>query len=296
MKENLPTAGLSKPPVVNRFSRFTRLLLCLLLFGGTILFYAYLSSEPSAGAAPAAQKSEDGIWSSVDENTVSIAGSLRRTKTARPQHRVRLDKSALERVLRQAPMEFSDAASRSIVVITLPMPDRTFARFRIEESPIMEASLAAQFPEIKTYQGQGIDDPTATTRFDLTPRGFHAIVLSPSDTIYVDPTGSEGEYVTFNKRDFHRAGETFHCYVGESKTGLAPERQQTEPVPNVVTNAGTLHTYRLAVAATGEYTAFQGNTVALALAAINTTMNRVNGIYERDLSIRMVLIANETNI
>jgi hypothetical protein len=75
------------------------------------------------------------------------------------------------------------------------------------------------------------------------------------------------------------------------------EQQRTsELTPNVVTNASPLHTYRLAVAATGEYTAFQGGTVAQALAAINTTMNRVNGIYQRELSIRFVLIANETNI
>jgi hypothetical protein len=208
---------------------------------------------------------------------------------------VRLDKAALARVLNQAPMERSEAATRNKIALTLPMPDRTFARFWIEESPIMDASLAAQFPDIKTYQGQGIDDPTATTRFDWTPKGFHAMVLSASGTVYVDPNGSDTDYISFNKSDFHRDGETFHCLVDGSNTAI--DRQtSTGVVANVVTNAGTLHTYRLAIAATAEYTAFQGGTVALALAAINTTMNRVNGIYERELSVRMVLIANETNI
>jgi hypothetical protein len=192
-------------------------------------------------------------------------------------------------------MEFSEAATRKKVLVTLPMPDRTFARFWFEESPIMEASLAAQFPDIKTYQGQGIDDPTATTRFDWTPKGFHAIVLSSSGTVYVDPAGSDTDYISYNKRDFRRTGETFQCFVDESHVVMEQQRG-AELTPNVVTNAGTLHTYRLAVAATGEYTAFQGGTVALALAAINTTMNRVDGIYERELSIRMVLVGTETNI
>ena len=51
-----------------------------------------------------------------------------------------------------------------------------------------------------------------------------------------------------------------------------------------------LRTYRLAVAATGEYTQFHGGTVEDALAAIATTMNRVNGVYERELSSRMILV------
>jgi hypothetical protein len=50
------------------------------------------------------------------------------------------------------------------------------------------------------------------------------------------------------------------------------------------------------VAATGEYTAFHGGTVGGALAAISTTINRVNGIYERELSIRMTLVGNNNQI
>jgi hypothetical protein len=50
--------------------------------------------------------------------------------------------------------------------------------------------------------------------------------------------------------------------------------------------------YRLALAATGEYTAFHGGTKALALAAMTTTINRVNGIFEKDVAVRMVLVAN----
>jgi len=57
-----------------------------------------------------------------------------------------------------------------------------------------------------------------------------------------------------------------------------------------------LRTYRLAVAATGEYSAFHGGTTAGAMAAIATTINRVNEIYEQDLTVRFILIANNDQL
>lgn len=297
MKSNQSEPNRSRKYLFLKSSRFWRLTLvsvCLVVLGVAIHLIASSGLKSSAASYSRGGKiSQDGIWRTVDQNLIAVMGQ-RRTNP-RAYETFRMDKTALTPMLSQAPMEFSDAARKTKIVMTIPMPDGTFARFGIEESPIMEASLAARFPEIKTYQGQGIDDPTATTRFDWTPTGFHAIVLSASGTVYVDPYAkNDGYYISYYKKDFQREGETFHCLVTESRAETVS--LSNGPVPNLVINGGTLHTYRLAVAATGEYTAFQGGTVALALAAINTTMNRVNGIYQREVSVRMVLIANETNI
>src|SRR6185436_799322 len=68
------------------------------------------------------------------------------------------------------------------------------------------------------------------------------------------------------------------------------------PAATVTSFGTTRRTYRLAVAATGEYTAAHGGNVLSALAGIATTVNRVTGIYEREVGIRLRLVDNETSL
>jgi hypothetical protein len=251
-----------------------------------------------AAVTPAAGKSSgDDVWEKFDGDELRDR-SVRRFASGEAVAFYLLNKTALQTILSGAPPEFSTVGEKSRVILTLPMPDGTFERFAIKESPIMAPELAAKFPEIKTWLGQGIDNPTATTRFDLTPNGFHAMIISDRGTVYVDPhsPGDTENYVSFNKSNALKTGSPFTCHVGGLESSIEPKAFDYgiyTDTPNIVVNGGTLRQYRLAVAATGEYTqAVGGGTVPGALAAITTTMNRVNGVYERDLSLRMNLVAN----
>jgi uncharacterized repeat protein (TIGR01451 family) len=204
----------------------------------------------------------------------------------------------LRPLLRGAPKEATRAAAFSQTVIHLPMPDGTLARFRFVDSPVMAPELAAQFPEIKTYLGQGIDDPKATVRFDLTPAGFHAQILSPNGTVYIEPylRGDTNLCVSFYKRDYQRAADGFQCLLaGKDSSGGGAALPQSL-IPSAAVSGASLRIYRLACAATGEYTQFQGGTVPLGMAAIVTAINRVTGVYESELAIRLVLVANNNLI
>ncbi len=79
--------------------------------------------------------------------------------------------------------------------------------------------------------------------------------------------------------------------VGEES--FNDEGSSIELIPRTGTQ---LRTYRAAVAATTEYTNFHGGTVVAGQSAIVTAMNRVNGIYEDELTIRMVLVANNSSL
>jgi Metallo-peptidase family M12B Reprolysin-like/FG-GAP-like repeat len=246
-----------------------------------------------------------GLWQDVAENAIQLAGE--RTIIPRAYRTVQLNKSALAQVLAQAPMEFTASGKAAQVTLSVPMPDGTLGRFRIEESPIMEPGLAAQFPEIKTYRGQGLDDPTATARFDLTPAGFHAIILSAGDTVYVDPyaKGDTTNYISYFKRDLPD-GPRYECRVGDfdGAADKSPVPGALEVAPNLAPHAGTLRSYRLALAVTGEYTLYHAPDLLepdatrkqKAFTALVTTLNRVNGIYERDVSVRMILVEDEMEI
>ncbi len=66
--------------------------------------------------------------------------------------------------------------------------------------------------------------------------------------------------------------------------------------PTMQRSGTQLRVYELANAATGEYTAFHGGSVPQALAAVVTAINRVTGIYETELSIRLALVGNNASL
>lgn len=236
---------------------------------------------------------ETNLWQSVEEG---IVGRPQSETWIRPGafRTFELRHSRLRPLLGRAPKESAQAIVSSGAVISLPMPDGTQARFRFVESPVMHPDLAARFPEIKTYRGQGIDDPAATVRFDLTPVGFHAQILSPRGAVYVEPylRGNTNLHAVYARRDYQASAPDFQCLTSSSMMATA---MSASAAPLVV-SSGSLRTYRLACAATAEYTAYFGGNVSAGMAAIVTAINRVAGVYESELGIGLVLVAKNDQI
>lgn len=198
--------------------------------------------------------------------------------------------------------------------LILPLDARRTVTFEIEEHQTFEAELQAQFPNIRTYIGRATDGSGAVAYLDFTEQGFHAMILRPGQTtVFIDPWNHRertGVYLVYN-RDQFVSTETLQCGVhgADDPVNLRPGRtaiplhqnpkSTVEPdVRHALADmpGEQLRTYRLALACTGEYTTFHGGTVAGALSAMATTMNRVNGVYERDVAIHMNIIGNNNLI
>jgi hypothetical protein len=129
-------------------------------------------------------------------------------------------------------------------------------------------------------------------RFDITLTGFHAMILSAGVITYVDPLakGNADYYVSYSKRELRKPGWAIECFA-QNELAASP----APPTAPFVVGGATLRTYWLALAAVNT-PAFHSGTVAGAMSAIVTSMNRVNGVYERDIAVRMELVANNDNV
>ena len=254
------------------------------------------ASVALAQSAPAG-----GLWQSLDKIPAAPANArigIRPTKFKA----FSLNAPTLQATLANAPRELaSRSPGETEVELTLPKPDGSFARFKVEEVALMEPGLAAKYPGFKTYRGRGIDDPMASLHLDVNPWTVHAQVLSPSGTYYVDPYWKyDGSvYMSYAKSDLTVGERQFKCLF-ENETRQATAAAAAAPAaPNNAISGKNLRTYRLACATSIMYSQYHGGTnpdVAKVLAALVTMNNRVSGVYETELGIRTVLVANQDQI
>lgn len=232
-------------------------------------------------------------WTFVQEATIQKENQERRI-IPNKFNTTTVDLESLRKTLIKSPQRFSNESQTTKIILSLPFPDGSFESFQIEKWSIMHPSLAVKFPEIQTYIGYGIDDPTANVRLDLTPHGFHAMIRSGlHNTVFIDPYafGETDNYIVYFKKDFTKdTKDDLGCFYQEVNKNVG--KAELEPFNQAEQGDCDLRTYRLALACTGEYATFHGGTTSLVAAAFVTTMNRVNGIFENEAAVHMQLIPN----
>jgi len=210
-----------------------------------------------------------------------------------------LDFEALNLALNGADIPHrNDAQAVNQVLIELPQPNGAALTFRVLKNTTMHPELAQAYPEIRTYDVVAVNNNTIKGKIDITPHGFHAMIFeNRNGTYFIDPIqkGNSALYIVYKKQDFI-TDKVMSCSHEEEAAAHISDILDTEIEMPLSYASCALRTYRLALAATGEYTIYHGGTVALAMAAQVTTMNRVNGVYEREIAITMEIIPNNNLI
>ena len=231
----------------------------------------------------------DKLWKEASQKTTS---AVLEDKISIQNPRIyNLDFVGLKNALINAPQKFG----KSDVIISFPNSNGVFEDFKVRENSNFEPELAAQYPDIKSYIGVGLKDPTSTIYFSISFLGLSTMeIYANKSAVFIEPyTKDLSSYVVYKKSDRKESLGKFECSVIDvAQKGV--ENSNLVERPNA--DDGKLRTFRLALSCTGEYGAYFGGTVAGALAAMNNTMTRVNGVFEKDFAARMVIIANNSSV
>ena len=235
----------------------------------------------------ATAQNENGLWKKSNSSKVTIKDE----KSNFPQKNLfNLDFASLKKVLKNSPKR--DITNKhSNTIITLPTIDGKMEKFEVYENSVLAPELAAKFPEIKSYIAVGVDNPSARAYLSSSPLGFKSMTLySNHEAVFIEPINVDNSiYTVYKTSDRKQAFSKFECSVVD-----AVKDTQDLSINTLARGAddGKLTTLRLALACTGEYAALFGGTKALALAGMNNTITRVNGVYERDFGLKLILVAN----
>ncbi|MAS55299.1 MAG: hypothetical protein CMJ44_11875 [Pimelobacter sp.] len=192
----------------------------------------------------------------------------------------------------EAPARAARAGGTGPSTLALPAPDGTTALFSVVEDSVMAPRLQAEHPELRTYAGTGLTDPTDTVRLSLTPLGLHASVRSirGNRSWYVEPA-YYGRGVTTHLSFLRSAVPDSGRVLDEQEPLIAPGASDATArslaPQRLAGEAVTQRTYRLAFVTEQSYAAYFGTENVMATKVIQ--VNRANQIYSDDMAITFVL-------
>nr|WP_314495472.1 zinc-dependent metalloprotease family protein [uncultured Chryseobacterium sp.] len=180
------------------------------------------------------------------------------------------------------------------VEISLPTLDGKIERFAVYSFPVVIKELADQY-QLGSYIGVGIDDPSKNVRFSVAPGDFQSMIEKHGVYEFIEPQNSDKTIYGIHPKTHYAQGQGFLCSMNEnilSKKQMDNLYKSGKSFTNSISNFAKTsdkkyRTMRLAMSVTGEYTVFHGGTVAGALTAINATMTRVNGVFEKDFALHL---------
>lgn len=237
-------------------------------------------------------------WSEVNKNRVPTDGARKIFPT---EYKVY---SLQDGYMKSLLFQLNEGSS---TIIELPGPDGVMQQYKVWPSSVMHPQLAAKYPGIKSFTATNVTQPNITAKINYTYKGFNAMVYNGNNTYLVDPytNSNEGYYICYYQKDRavnHNGG--FSC--GDLSNNDNPDTHNaieigtTPPTTSaLITNGTVRRKFALALTCTGEYAvAIDGPSPSKpnVISAMATSLSRINGILERELSMTMELVANNDTL
>ena len=190
----------------------------------------------------------------------------------------------------------NNISSSSMAEIYFPDNNGGMERFQVSETSTLAPEIALKYPNIKTYIGFSLDNPGTRIRFSITPQGLKTMSTYPNKpTLFTVPLnkGNVSQYITYDRNVRIDSKEDFECLT---ENEYVPIKEITSF--NRDANDQILRTLRIAISTTGEYTNFwddgdntNGDAQEDALAALVSTLNRTNEVFEVDMAVTFQLVS-----
>ncbi|WP_372935967.1 reprolysin-like metallopeptidase [Seonamhaeicola sp.] len=210
-------------------------------------------------------------------------------------HFFKVDRAQFDKNKATATLRNSKEKNES-TIISIPGINGEIEQFKIFEAPVFATELSAKFPEIKSYVGYSLNKSGVRLRMSTSPEGIQTMISYPDKpNVFMQPIENGSDtYVLYKKGN---SSGTLHCKtIDEVSETLKNNHSTSKTNDEGGANNQVLQKFRIAISVTGEYTDYHGGTVAGALAAINTTLSRVNEVFETDMAVTFELIANNDQL
>ncbi|CAA7391832.1 reprolysin-like metallopeptidase [Chryseobacterium fistulae] len=211
-------------------------------------------------------------------------------KTSLIKYHYKLDLQGIREKLSRAEEPGSNAKA---VEISLPTGGK-IEKFAVYSFPVVVKELSEQY-QLGSYVGVGIDDPTKYLRFSVSPIDFQSMVIKNGIYEFIDPQNGDKTIYGLHSKTKPTGGKNFICSTKEGNAATQQIDNMFKHGKSFVNQTNDFakmsdkkyRTMRLAISTTGEYTTFHGGTIAGALSAINATMTRVNGVFEKEFALHL---------
>lgn len=256
------------------------------------------------GATSALAQQAPNFFSTAQESDIRIDPKLRAHWPSTYQV-WQLDLNALSTALQTAPQEFSKAADGGAFKLRFPNAMGMMETYKVWKTAMMEADLAAAYPEIQTYAGMSVEHPGRSIRFTLSPRGLRVMHMRADMGIeYMEPYvfgQTQTYYICYDRANLDfTARQDFTTGVLNENTPdpaeLLPYAPPAEAKGTVVEENLRMKIYRIVISANGEFSQDHGGTKPLVLSALTEYINFVSGFFERDATMRLQLASITNNV